>query len=91
MGGMYDVPSNYRLDDRQQEIIGVIADGSALKPRPRPGDILRARMTQAQLIVRATLLAVDPDGSKWRITRALSGDARPQVLRLDNEFFGLRA
>jgi hypothetical protein len=90
-GQSFDVPPQHRLDDVEDEMIKVIADGSAFEPHVQPGDVLRENIADAQLIVRATLVQIDAGESKWKIARILKGNAKTDVLILNNQFFRSRA
>ena len=84
MGGGYDMPPKFRLDDYEDRVMKTIADGSAFEPQPW-------RIADAQLIVRAELLQIGVGESRWKISRVIKGDGKASTLVLDDQFFRRRA
>jgi hypothetical protein len=91
MGSGYDSPPQYPLQDFEDKIVKVIADGSAFEASPRPDDVLAERMEDAQLIVRAQLVEVGTGESRWKINRVIKGAAKSPTLILDDQFFRQRS
>ena len=92
MAAAFDAPPYQRLDDVENAIIRIIAEGSYLSPSfPQPTDILREHIRAADLIVRAQLVEVNETDSRWTVTDVIKGNAQEKVLILPHDLFRLRA
>ena len=78
----------YNADEAEADMLRCINDGSGFDISAR---YVGQQMIDAQLVVRAQLMEADADQSKWKIVRALQGDAGSKTLILDNQFFLGRA
>jgi len=92
MGSTHDAPPEHRLDDKEDAIIRIIAEGKYLSPSfPQPADILEEHIRAANLIVRAQLVEVNETDSRWTVTDVIKGDAQEKTLILSHDLFRLRA
>jgi hypothetical protein len=78
----------YLADKAEAQILHCLTDGSAFDLSTR---YIAQQLIPTPLAVRAQLIEFTPNQSKWKIIRVLKGDAKPQTLILDNQFFRQRA
>ena len=92
LGAYYDLPPAHGMDDAEDRIIRIIADGGYLSPSfPQPADFLGQHIRAADLIVRAQLSQVTETDSRWTVSAVIKGQTQEKTLILPHDLFRLRA
>jgi hypothetical protein len=88
-GEAYDMPPNHRIEDVENEIVKLIAEGKNLELWPGPA--LTTAANAADLVVRAELDQLGDEQSRWKVLGTIKGQAKAQFVVVDHWLWHLRA